>query len=130
MPSIHQMKIALKKCEGKFLITKTQGRIFVEAEGEFDYEETVDALQHVFGIAGICPMIYVEEEGFEKLCETVVNYVDQVYPDKNKTFKVHCRRARKNYPKESMEDQRGSWRGAAECVPGAAAWMCMSRRFF
>lgn len=100
---VHQMKIALKKCEGKFLITKTQGRIFVEAEGEFDYEETVDALQHVFGIVGICPMIYVEDEGFEKLCETVVNYVDQVYPDKNKTFKVHCRRARKNYPKESME---------------------------
>ena len=75
----------------------------MEAEGEFDYEETVDALQHVFGIVGICPMIYVEDEGFEKLCETVVNYVDQVYPDKNKTFKVHCRRARKNYPKESME---------------------------
>lgn len=100
---VHQMKIALKRCEGKFLITKTQGRIFVEAEGEFDYGETVDALQHVFGIVGICPMIYVEDEGFEKLCETVVNYVDQVYPDKNKTFKVHCRRARKNYPKESME---------------------------
>ena len=100
---VHQMKIALKKCEGKFLITKTQGRIFVEAEGEFDYEETVDTLQHVFGIVGICPMIYAEDEGFEKLCETVVNYVDQVYPDKNKTFKVHCRRARKNYPKESME---------------------------
>ena len=100
---VHQMKIALKRCEGKFLITKTQGRIFVEAEGEFDYEETVDALQHVFGIVGICPMIYVEDEGFEKLCETVVDYVDQVYPDKNKTFKVHCRRARKNYPKESME---------------------------
>lgn len=100
---IHQMKIALKRCEGKFLITKTQGRIFVEAEGEFDYEETVDALQHVFGIVGICPMIYVEDEGFEKLCGTVVDYVDQVYPDKNKTFKVHCRRARKNYPKESME---------------------------
>ena len=100
---IHQMKIALKKCEGKFLITTTQGRIFVEAEGDFDYEETVDALQHVFGIVGICPMIYVEDEGFERLCETVVNYVDQVYPDKNKTFKVHCRRARKNYPKESME---------------------------
>lgn len=100
---VHQMKLALKKCEGKFLITKTQGRIFVEVEGEFDYEETVDALQHVFGIVGICPMIYVEDEGFGKLCETVVNYVDQVYPDKNKTFKVHCRRARKNYPKESME---------------------------
>lgn len=100
---IHQMKFALKKCEGKFTISKTQGRIFVEAEGDFDYDEAVDHLQHVFGISGICPMIYVEDEGFEKLCETVVQYVDDVYPDKNKTFKVHCRRARKNYPKESME---------------------------
>ena len=100
---IHQMKFALKKCEGKFLITKTQGRIFVEAEGEFDYDEAVEHLQHVFGISGICPMIYVEDEGFEKLSETVVKYVDDVYPDKNKTFKVNCRRARKNYPKDSME---------------------------
>lgn len=100
---IHQMKFALKKCEGKFLITKTQGRIYVEAEGEFDYDEAVGQLQHVFGIVGICPMIYVEDEGFEKLCGTVVEYMDEVYPDKNKTFKVNCRRARKNYPKESME---------------------------
>lgn len=100
---IHQIKFALKKCEGKFLITKTQGRIYVEAEGEFDYDDTIEQLQHVFGIVGICPMIYVEDEGFEKLCETVVKYVGDVYPDRHKTFKVHCRRARKNYPKESME---------------------------
>ena len=100
---IHQIKYALKKVEGKFLITKTQGRIFVEAEEEFDYEETVTALQHVFGIVGICPMIHVEDEGFEKLGEAVVNYIDAVYPVKTKTFKVNCRRARKNYPMESME---------------------------
>ena len=100
---IHQIKFALKRCEGKFLISKTQGRIFVEAEGEFDYEETVAQLQHVFGISGICPMIYVEDEGFEKLSERVVRYVDEVYPDKNKTFKVNARRARKNYHRESME---------------------------
>lgn len=100
---VHQIKFALKRCDGKFLITKTQGRIFVEAESEFDYDETVDALQHVFGISGICPMIHVEDEGFEKLTETVVDYFGKVYPDRNKTFKVNARRARKNYPKESME---------------------------
>ena len=100
---IHQIKFALKRCEGKFLISKTQGRIFVEAEGEFDYEETVAQLQHVYGISGICPMVHVEDEGFEKLSERVVRYVDEVYPDKNKTFKVNARRARKNYPRESME---------------------------
>ncbi|MCM1190029.1 MAG: tRNA 4-thiouridine(8) synthase ThiI [bacterium] len=100
---IHQIKFSLKKCEGKFLITKSQGRIYVEAQEEFDYEETVEHLQHVFGISGICPMIYVEDEGFEKLRDRVIRYMDEVYPDKEKTFKVNCRRARKDYPLESME---------------------------
>ena len=100
---VHQIKFALKKCEGSFVISKTQGRIFVEAKGEFDYDETVESLQHVFGISGICPMVYVEDEGFEKLCNTVVGYFGDVYPDRHKTFKVNARRARKNYPKESME---------------------------
>ena len=48
-------------------------------------------------------MVYAEDEGFDKLCDTVVGYIGRVYPDRNKTFKVHARRARKDYPKESME---------------------------
>ncbi len=100
---VHQMKFALKKCDGHFLIHKSQGRIFVEAQGEFDFEDAVDRLKRVFGISGICPVVYAEDEGFEKLCERVVAYVDQVYADKHKTFKVNARRARKDYPKESME---------------------------
>ncbi len=100
---IQQIKYALKKCEGKFLIHKTQGRIHVDAQTEFDFDEVVEHLQRVFGISGICPVVYVEDEGFEKLCDTVVNYIADVYPERNKTFKVNARRARKNYPKESME---------------------------
>ncbi len=100
---VQQMKYALKKCEGQFKIHKTQGRIFVDALTEFDFEEVVERLQRVFGISGICPVVYVEDEGFEKLCETVIKYIDDVYPDKNKTFKVVSRRTRKNYPKESMQ---------------------------
>ncbi|MBQ7777024.1 MAG: tRNA 4-thiouridine(8) synthase ThiI [Lachnospiraceae bacterium] len=99
---VQQIKYALKKCEGEFKIHKTQGRIFVDALTDFDFDETVEHLQRVFGISGICPMIYVEDEGFEKLCDTVVKYIDDVYPDKNMTFKVHARRTRKNYPKDSM----------------------------
>ena len=38
----------------------------------------------------------VEDQGFEALGKTIVNYMDQVYPDKNKSFKVNARRARKN----------------------------------
>ena len=100
---VHQIKVSMKKCEGKFYVHKTQGRIFVEAESEFDYDEAVEHLKQVFGIWGICPVVYAEDEGFEKLAERIVDYVDKVYPDKNKTFKVNARRANKNYPKESME---------------------------
>ena len=99
---VAQIKYALKKCEGTFLVRKTQGRIYVDALDEFDFDETVEHLKRVFGISGICPVVYVEDEGFEKLCEDVISYIDKVYPDKNKTFKVQSRRARKNYPKDSM----------------------------
>lgn len=98
-----QIKYALKRCEGEFKVTRTEGRIYVHALSEFDYEETVDNLKTVFGISGICPVVHVEDEGFEKLAEEIVSYMDRVYPDKNFTFKVFARRARKNYPMHSME---------------------------
>ena len=82
---------------------KTDGRIYVDAVSAFDYEETVEGLQKVFGISGICPMVYTEDEGLEKLGKTAVEYIDKVYPDKNKSFKVAAKRARKNYPLNSME---------------------------
>lgn len=100
---VQQIKYALKKCEGEFKIHKSQGRIYVDALTEFDYEETVERLQTVFGISAICPVVYVEDEGFTKLCETVVNYMKDIYGDAQKTFKVFARRARKNYPLESQE---------------------------
>lgn len=100
---VQQIKHALKKCEGSFVVRKTDGRIYIDAVSEFDFEETIANLQKVFGISGICPVVYVEDEGFEKLGETVVKYIDDVYPDKDKSFKVAARRARKNYPLDSRE---------------------------
>lgn len=99
---VHQVKYALKKCEGEFIVSKTQGRIYVNANTAFDFDEVVEHLKMVFGISGICPVVYVQDEGFEKLCDSVINYIREVYPDRNKTFKVQARRARKNYPKDSM----------------------------
>ena len=60
-------------------------------------------MQHVFGIVGICPVVLTEDEGFDKLAEDVVSYLDKRYPDKHLTFKVNTRRARKSYPMPSME---------------------------
>lgn len=98
-----RIRYALTRCEGAFEVAKSQGRIYVNALSNFDHEETVENLKTVFGITGICPVVHVEDNGFEKLCEDVIRYIDQVYPDKNFTFKVEARRARKNYPKNSME---------------------------
>ena len=100
---VQQIKYALKRCEGEFAVRKTDGRIYVDAVSDFDYDETVQHLQKVFGISGICPVVYVEDEGFEKLKGTVVDYMDRVYPVKDRSFKVAARRARKNYPLDSME---------------------------
>ena len=100
---VRQIKIALNKCEGKYEISKASGRIYVEYLSDYDFDETVGALTKVFGITGVCPVVHVEDKGFEQLASDVTSFIDEVYPDKNKTFKVNPRRARKNYPLESME---------------------------
>ncbi len=100
---MQQIRYALRTAEGEFQVTREQGRIYVEGLTEFDYEEALEHLQKVFGIVGICPVVIVEDEGFEKLCQAVISYVDARYPDKQKTFKVNARRARKDYPMDSME---------------------------
>ncbi|MCI9106142.1 MAG: tRNA 4-thiouridine(8) synthase ThiI [Lachnospiraceae bacterium] len=100
---IHQIKNALKKVEGKFLASKESGRIYVQAQSEYDYDEVIEALQRVFGIAWICPMLQVEDKDFAHLKKVVAEYVDEVYPDKNFTFKVDSRRADKQYPIHSEQ---------------------------
>ena len=100
---VRQIRYALRNVEGTFDVHKQQGRVFVETQGDYDYEETVETLRHVFGITGICPAVMVEDEGFDRLAEQVVAYMDRIYPDKNLSFKVKARRARKNYPMDSME---------------------------
>ena len=100
---VARMKQVLSDVEGTFRITKEQGRIYVEADGSFDYEEAVAALQRVFGIVGICPVVLVEDRGFEALSGDVTDYMRRLYGEEKKTFKIHTRRANKNYPMTSME---------------------------
>ena len=85
---VKQIKYALNKAEGEFSVRRTDGRIYVDALSDFDFDEVVENLKKVFGISGICPVVYVEDEGFERLCEEVVRYIGDVYPDRHKSFKV------------------------------------------
>lgn len=100
---VRQIKYVLKRCEGEFKVTRTDGRIYIHALSDFDYDEVVGNLKTVFGISSICPVTSVSDEGFEKLGATVAEYIDKTYADKHFTFKVQTRRARKNYPMNSME---------------------------
>ena len=100
---VRQIRYALKKTDGEFEVTKENGRIYATAVSDFDFDEAVEALTTVFGIIGICPVVQIEDNGFVDLADTVIKYFDSAYPDKHFSFKVNARRARKNYPMDSME---------------------------
>ena len=100
---VDQIRRVLKEVDGEFRVVKERGRIYVFADSEFDFDETVEALKRVFGIFGICPTIVLEDEGFEKLAEEVVSFVKEVYGDRQMTFKMDVRRTNKRYPMNSMD---------------------------
>ncbi len=100
---VSQIAKALRKVDGRFQVSKVSGRIYVKAEEDFDYDETVEALGRVFGVAGICPMIQWERGTFDELKQQVVAYMGEMYPNRNITFKVMARRADKSYPLDSNE---------------------------
>ncbi len=114
---IKQIRYSLRNVEGSFNVTKESGRIYVMAEGEYDYDDTIEALKRVFGIAGICPMVQIEDKDYENLKRSVVEYMDQVYPDKNLTFKVDARRGDKNYPVSSEQINRDMGEAILEAFP-------------
>ncbi len=68
---IARIKQVLRPVEGDFLVTKDQGRVYVEAEGAFDYDETVAALQRVFGVVGICPVVKIPNQDYDGLLTEV-----------------------------------------------------------
>lgn len=100
---VRQIRYALQGVDGEFLVHKCHGRVYVDCDGDYDFDETVESLQKVFGIVGICPVVRVPVAELEQLRKDVVAYVDEAYEEKNMTFKVDARRAKKSYPANSME---------------------------
>ena len=94
---------ALRNVTGEFETHREMGRIYVDCSQDYDFDDAIEALQRVFGIVGICPVVIREEQGLDRLCEDVIAYLREVYPEHNQTFKVETRRADKSYPVPSME---------------------------
>ena len=74
---VKQMRLALEPVEGDFRVIKEQGRVYVLCPEEYDFDEAVEALQRVFGIVGISPVVIYEDQGFEQMGKDVVSYMRQ-----------------------------------------------------
>ena len=100
---MHSIRDHLKKVEGEFAIRKEQGRIYVNAKGEYDFDAALEALTKVFGIVAICPMMQIDKPDYEGLRKEVLAFVQSEHPEQAFSFKVKARRADKKYPVTSDE---------------------------
>ena len=98
---MHQIREHLKKVEGDFAVQKEQGRIYVNAKSDYDYDEVVEALGKVFGVTGICPMLQIDKCEYDELREKVLEFVQKEHPEQKFKFKVRAKRADKHYPVNS-----------------------------
>lgn len=115
---VTQIRHALKDIDGDFMVVKESGRIYATAESEYDFDEAAQTLKRIFGIAAICPMVQVDDNGYEDLKKQVLAYVDEVYEDKNFTFKVKARRGNKKYPVNSDQINRDLGEVILDAFPG------------
>ena len=102
---VHDIRRKLSRAKGEFRVTRERGRIYVTGrDDDFDDDEVIDCLQHVFGVVGICPMIQLENtHDYRAISDKVLEYFGEVYGDRKLTFKCETRRADKGFPTHSSE---------------------------
>ena len=100
---INNIRFSLSHIDGEYDVYKEQGRIYVRCLKDYYHEDVLDALSHVFGIVGICPMYHYDYCEYDELSKHVVEYLEEEYGNKPLTFKFECKRANKKYPLDSMQ---------------------------
>ncbi len=100
---VKQIRIALDAADGEFFTRKERGRIYVNCSGDWNCDETVNALTHVFGIVGIAPVVECGCDTYETLEKNVLEYMKNEHGGETATFKVKVRRVNKDFPRSSME---------------------------
>ncbi len=98
-----QMQFRLDALEGEYKVDRQQGRIFVEASGDFDEDEVGETLSKVFGISAVCPATVIEDKNWDNLTKAVGDFVEKQYDSLDFTFKVEAKRSDKQYPMTSPE---------------------------
>ncbi len=116
---VQQIRYAVRPLGEEYAIRRAQGRIYVDMADDVDEEDTIEALRHVFGIVGICPIDDPGDDDYEHILKAAVEHIGANYPDRNGlTFKVMARRARKDYFKDSMEINADAGEAILEAYPG------------
>ena len=100
---VKQIRYSLRAVGDSYQVRKEPGRIFVECPEGYDYDDTVEAISKVFGVAEYCPVEICKSTEWDDILAACRSYVERNVADRNTTFKVYCKRGDKNYPKESPE---------------------------
>ncbi|MBP3728893.1 MAG: tRNA 4-thiouridine(8) synthase ThiI [Lachnospiraceae bacterium] len=116
---VNRARSVLKRIHGRFHVYKSNGRIYAEAAEAFDPQQAFDALQHVFGISGICPLVQMPLMPPEELRREAAAYFIKAHPDYRGSFKVVATRANKAYPLDSNEINRAVGEEILSLLPGA-----------
>ena len=87
---------------GKFQFTKSQSTIIAEpAQDDIDFEEAVETLKKIFGIAAFSRAAIAEKD-FENIKDVALEYLGDELRSV-KTFKVNAKRSDKKFPMTSPE---------------------------
>ena len=97
---LDNIKARLRKT-GSFNVFAAQSTIYVEPQGEFDSDETLESLKKVFGIANICPAVRCAKT-LDDIEETAVLCLKEEDIE-GKTFKVEAKREDKSFPLNSPQ---------------------------
>ena len=93
---------------GNYFVVRDPGRLIVEDRGgELDYDLLIPRLETIFGLVAICPGVRLAESNYEAVLEEAHAHMMEHYGDREITFKVHTRRANKNFPMRSMDISAG-----------------------
>jgi thiamine biosynthesis protein ThiI len=93
------------KSLGKFSVTRAQSTMYIEPmEDGIDFDEAVERLGKIFGIAAFTRALVTEKE-IETIKKDAVSYMEEILPYA-KTFKVAAKRADKQFPLNSPQIQQ------------------------
>ena len=110
---VKQMKLALEPVEGEFTVTKEQGRVYVFCPEKYDFDEAVEALQRVFGIVGISPVVIYEDQDltrWQKMSYLIWKQDTRDMPEASKSTQEEPRNPTRSLPwKSAQESEKRSW---------------------